>query len=64
VKKMAGSSPESNVKTRPLSRVPSASIGKNIQWWYQFYFATERGLAGYGFSDRGLWHAQQFSAVC
>jgi len=48
--------PESNKMPLP----PKAEL----QWWYQFYFATERGLAGYGFSDRGLWHAQQFSAVC
>jgi hypothetical protein len=48
--------PESNKMPLP----PKAEL----QWWYQFYFVTERGLAGYGFSDRGLWHAQQFSAVC
>jgi pimeloyl-ACP methyl ester carboxylesterase len=33
-------SPEANKKPLP----PKAEL----QWWYQFYFATERGRAGYG----------------
>jgi len=25
----------------------SAAAKSSLEWWYQFYFATERGRAGY-----------------
>ena len=32
---------------QPGGRPVAASAGGRLQWWYQYYFATERGRAGY-----------------
>jgi len=32
---------------QPESRPDSAAAKAELEWWYQYYFATERGRAGY-----------------
>jgi pimeloyl-ACP methyl ester carboxylesterase len=48
------------IGSREAGKVPLAPEAE-LQWWYQFYFATERGRAGYGKYRREfaklIWHA-------
>jgi pimeloyl-ACP methyl ester carboxylesterase len=47
------------IGSREAGKVPLAPEAE-LQWWYQFYFATERGRAGYGKYRREfaklIWH--------
>jgi pimeloyl-ACP methyl ester carboxylesterase len=47
------------IGSREAGKVPLAPEAE-LQWWYQFYFATERGRAGYGRYRREfaklIWH--------
>lgn len=54
---MAGAVQGHGLRQRLLDREPSSgrealSPQAELQWWYQYYFATERGRAGYAMYTR------------